>query len=86
MNKLKAFWYSLPPKVQATVVLFATTAGTFFAHTISESLLNPGGACWTWVCLRHTLTAAVLAGFVAAKTFYMRPGPGPNAANLGAAK
>ncbi|MGB6383580.1 MAG: hypothetical protein WBF25_00015 [Terriglobales bacterium] len=77
--KVKALWHSLPPKAQATIVILASTAGTFLGQTASQYFLEPSAACWQWHCLRHTLSAAILAGLVAAKAFYMRPGPGPQA-------
>ena len=84
IQRAKDFWHSLPPKVQATIVIGASAAGTFLGQTASQYLLDPSAACWQWHCLRHTLSAAGLAGIVAAKAFYMRPGPGaPKAIDAG---
>jgi hypothetical protein len=69
----KDFWGSLPQKVQAGVVVFASAAATFAGTAFS----NPG-SCWTLICIKHALGASVGAGLVALRAFYMRPGPGRN--------
>jgi hypothetical protein len=76
IQKLKNFWHSLPPKVQTTILIFESAAGTFLATTLTQYLTNPSAACWKWLCLRSALAGAVLAGGYAAKNFWMRPGPG----------
>ena len=76
--KIKNLWYSLPHQVQATAVVFATTAGAVLGQAASKYYLDPAAQCWKWVCLRHTLSAALFAGVIAARACYMRPGPGPN--------
>jgi hypothetical protein len=84
LSELKAVitstWHSLSPAWQATVVVAVSAAGTFLGDQAGRYLLDPSSACWTWPCLRHLLVAAVGAGVVAGKAFYMRPGPGPKAA------
>lgn len=67
MNKLKAFWASLPHPVQAGLILFATTAGTTLAHAIEESF------CFSTQCLKHYAASAIVAGVVAVRAFYMLP-------------
>lgn len=78
--KTKDLWHLLPSRLQATIVVGASVAGTFLGQKASQYLFDPGAACWTWGCTRHTLIAAGAAGFVAARAFYMRPGPGPKGA------
>ena len=68
MNKLKAFWASLPHAVQAIVVLFVTTAGTTIAHSIEDGVVPH-----TWADAKHMLGTAVVAGIVAVRAFYMLP-------------
>jgi len=82
VEKVKKLWHSLPPKVQATIVFGASAAGTFLGQKLSQWLLDPAAACWHWSCLRHTLAAALAAGIVAGRAFFMRPGPGPAGAAL----
>jgi hypothetical protein len=65
------FWYSLPHQVQAGMVLFATAAVTTLGQSIADG-------CWGWTCLKHAVGPAIAAGVIAVRTFYMRPGPGPN--------
>jgi hypothetical protein len=79
--KFLALWYSLPPKVQKAIIIGGSAAGTFLLHTASQYILNPAGACWTALCVRHLIVAAAGTGWAAGKFFYMRPGPGPNGAN-----
>jgi hypothetical protein len=69
-----AFWRSLPIPLQTWILVFASAAGTFLTNW-----LRSGPSCWTWVCLKGTLGAAVAAGIAAERLFKMRPGPGPHA-------
>jgi hypothetical protein len=68
IQKLKAFWASLPHAVQALVVLFVTTAGTTIAHSIEDGIVPH-----TWADAKHMLGTAVVAGIVAVRAFYMLP-------------
>lgn len=76
MNKAiqwgKDFWHSLDSKVQGLIVFALSTAAT----SLGDALTDPH-ACWQWTCIKHTLWVSVCAGIVAARTFYMRPGAGP---------
>lgn len=71
----KNFWHSLPHQVQAAVVVF-TAAGS---ASLGKILSDPSTACWQSGCVKHYLGAAVGAGLIALRAFYMRPGPGPHA-------
>jgi hypothetical protein len=75
MNKLiqraKAFWASLPHQVQAGVVIFSTSAGTVLGKEMQGWAF--GSPSFTWLCLRHDLGAASVAGFIALRAFYMFP-------------
>ena len=68
IQKLKAFWASLPHIVQAGVVLFVTTVGTTIAHSIEDGIFPH-----TWADAKHMLGTAVVAGIVAVRAFYMLP-------------
>lgn len=76
IQKIKTFWHSLPPKVQTTILIFESAAGTFLGTTAGQYLLDPDSACWKWKCLRLAIGGAIVAGAEAAKNFWMRPGPG----------
>ena len=85
MNKLRqqvlAIWRRIPPHFQATIIFFGTTLGTLLTNQVSKMLLEPSAACWHWQCIRHAVSAAILASFVATRAFYMRPGAGPQNLN-----
>ncbi len=68
---LKDFWHGLPPQVQAGIVIVAAAT----ASSLGKAITDPA-SCWQWSCWRHYLGAAVGAGIIAGKAFYMRPGPG----------
>jgi hypothetical protein len=71
VQQAKLFWAGLPHQYQACVVVFATAAGTTLGRELQELLL--GSESFTWLCLRHDLAAAAIAGAIALKTFYMFP-------------
>jgi hypothetical protein len=68
----KDFWHSLPQWIQAGAVVFAAAAGA----SLGKLLSDPSVSCWQPACLKHYLGAAIGAGLVALRAFYMRPGPG----------
>jgi len=68
IQKLKAFWASLPHIVQAGVVLFITTVATTLAHSIEDGIVPH-----TWTDAKHLLGTAVVAGVIAVRAFYMLP-------------
>lgn len=72
IQKLKAFWSSLPHPVQALVLSVATAMGTAVLHAASESF------CFDTVCLKHYIGVSVAAGLAAARAFYMVPNRGAN--------
>jgi hypothetical protein len=74
ISKLKALWNSLPHYVQAGITLFITMALTTLVKEL-EQLLS-GNEAFTWLLLRHDLAAAVAAGVIAVRTFYMLPNGG----------
>ena len=67
--RLRAAWNSLPSGVQATLMMAAAAAGT----SLGKALFDSDAACWQWHCLRHDLGAAIVAGFMAGRAFYMLP-------------
>jgi hypothetical protein len=70
-NKLKAFWASLPHQVQAAVVAFATAAGTVLGEELQA--LASGQQSFTVATVKHDLLAALAAGLLALRAFYMFP-------------
>ena len=68
IQKLKAFWASLPHVVQAAIVLFVSTAGTTIAHSIEDGIVPHN-----WVDVKHLLVSAIVAGIVAVRAFYLLP-------------
>src|SRR5580658_9707716 len=65
----QAFWRTLPPWLQGTIVAFVAA--------VSASL-GAAPSCWHFNCLKHTMGAAITAGGIAGKAFFMRAGPGPH--------
>lgn len=91
--KLQALWNRLPHKVQAAIVVGASAGLTTLSKELDQLL--SGNDAFTWLALRHDVAAAVMAGVVALKAFYMIPAgagqqqieeptivPGPLPANL----
>jgi hypothetical protein len=76
VQSLKDFWHSLPHQAQAGLVLFVSSAAT----ALGDAAVTSGGQFWHWAALKSTLGAAVGAGIVAVRAFYLRPGAGPKAA------
>ncbi len=76
MNRLKALWASLPHPVQAGITLFVSMALTTLSKEL-EQLLS-GNEAFTWLALRHDIAAAVMAGAVAVRAFYMLPNRPPS--------
>lgn len=67
----RAFWASLPHQVQAGVVVFATAALTTLSKELQALLF--GTAHFTRSSLQHDLGAAITAGILAVRAFYMLP-------------
>lgn len=67
MNKLKAFWNSLPHAAQAVIVLFAATAAGSVANAI-----NQPGACTSLSCIGHYAKAGLSTGIAAVAGLYMK--------------
>lgn len=76
IDEAKRIWHSIPPRIQTSILVFESAAGTFLGTTAGQYLLNPDSACWKWKCLRIAIGGAIVAGAEAAKNFWMRPGPG----------
>lgn len=70
----KSLWRKLPPKIQCGVVIVGSAAAT----SLGKILSDPSTSCFAWGCVKHYLGAAVGAGLIAGRAFFMRPGPGPN--------
>ena len=71
MNRLKAFWASLPSPVQAVLVAFSAAFFESLTHALSE-----GGMTFSKATVLHLLKGAIVAGVVAARAFYMLPNRG----------
>jgi hypothetical protein len=71
VQRAKAFWSSLPHQVQAIVIVFGTVTSTTLGHELQALIFGTGG--FTWPSLEHTITTSCLAGFIAARAFYMLP-------------
>lgn len=72
IQPVKNLWHSLPHQAQACLILFGSTVTT----ALGDAAVAAGGGFWHWAALKHTLGAAVGAGIVAVRAFYLRPGPG----------
>ena len=71
MNKLKAFWASLPHQVQALLILFGTGASTTLAKELQAYLA--GTLSFSVSSLEHDLGMAIVSGLTAVRVFYMLP-------------
>ena len=71
---LKRFWSSLPHQVQAGIIVFASMSLTTLSKELDQLL--SGNDAFTWLALRHDISAALVAGAVALKAFYMFPNRG----------
>jgi hypothetical protein len=69
----KALWASLPHQVQAALVVFATVASTTLGKELQTLIFGGGAAAFSWLSLKHDIAAACVAGFIAARAFYMLP-------------
>jgi hypothetical protein len=67
IQKLKAFWASLPHQVQVILLGVGTAALTAFLHAVEN------GNCYSADCLKHYVASAVAAGLAAGRAFYMLP-------------
>lgn len=82
MNKLKAFWASIPHPVQALIVAFASGFLAAAAHAYEDA-----GFHMSWGELHHLLPTFIAAGAGAARALYMVANkPSPVAVQAQAAK
>ncbi len=68
VNKLKAFWASLPHQVQALIVAFASGVAAAAAHAYEDA-----GFHMSWGELHHLLPTFIAAGVLAARALYKVP-------------
>jgi len=68
MNKLKAFWSSLPHQVQAAIIFGGSAALESVGHAISEGAIPS-----TPPELKHFALGALTTGATAAWAFYRLP-------------
>lgn len=68
MNKLKAFWASIPHPVQALIVAFASGFAAAAAHAYEDA-----GFHMSWGELHHLVPTFLAAGVAAARILYMVP-------------
>lgn len=81
IQKLKAFWASLPHLVQAGIVAFVSGFGAAAAHAYEDA-----GFHMSWGEVHHLLPTFIAAGVVAARALYMMPnGKGNGQAAFGQA-
>lgn len=74
--KLKALWIAakeawtgLPHQAQTAIVV-VVSAG---AQTLHKIATDPGTTCFTFLCIKRYIGAAVVAGVVAGRVFLMIP-------------
>lgn len=68
MNKLKAFWASLPHQAQAAIIVGASATGEFIEH-----IVEMGQFPHSLADAKHLAGRALAAGLVAAWAFYRLP-------------
>lgn len=68
MNRLKAFWSSLPHQTQALIVAFGSGMLAAAAHAYEDA-----GFHMSWGELHHLVPTFIAAGVVAARALYMNP-------------
>jgi hypothetical protein len=66
IQKLKAFWASIPHPVQALIVAFASGFGAAAAHAYEDA-----GFHMSWGELHHLAPTFLAAGVAAARALYM---------------
>jgi len=71
LTKIKKYWNKLPHELQAAAVIFTTAAGTTLAKELQALIFSSGA--FTWLSLKHDIAAALVAGALAARAFYMLP-------------
>lgn len=83
-DEAKRIWRKIPAKYQGGIVFITAAAITAIGKTLSAAFLDTDQPCFHWACIRHgvasSIAAGVAAGTAAARTFFMRPGPGPRPA------
>jgi hypothetical protein len=81
IDEAKRLWHKLEPKYQAGIVFITAASVTALGKTLAATFLDADHPCLQWGCIRHavgsSIGAAVTAGLVAGRAFFMRPGPGP---------
>lgn len=68
VQKIKAFWSSLPHQVQAGAVAFGSAAFVTVLQNAAK-----GEICSTWQCVHQHLSATISSGATALLAFYMKP-------------
>lgn len=69
IQKLQAFWASLPHYVQMLIIAFIGGCGA----EIGKIAADYPNICLSGLCLKHDIGLIVGAGVVAARAFYMLP-------------
>lgn len=72
MNRIKAFWNSLPHQVQVTIIGIATAASSAAVSEVKEWITVPN-PCFTLACIQAHWHTAIHAAVIAAVVFYMNP-------------
>ena len=69
MNKLKAFWASVPQSVKTGLVIFEGGA----SGALFQLFADPGAkVCFTKACLQHYIGAVLVGGWLAVRYYYTR--------------
>ena len=68
MNKIKAFWGSLPHELQTAVIIGLSAAGETLEHVIEM-----GHFPSDWPGVKHLIGRTIAAGLIAAWAFYRKP-------------
>ena len=68
IDRVKAFWASLPHQIQAGVVAFLCA----FGAAASQKFAEPN-TCYSLTCLWRYLPTFLSAGVIGVKLFYMQP-------------
>jgi hypothetical protein len=66
LNKIQAYWNSLPHEVQAAIMLFAGAAVAILKHNFADA-----HGCLTSICLKGYLWAALHGGLAAVVALYI---------------
>lgn len=67
INKIKAFWASLPHQIQGGIIAVASAVAGVLVHHYSDP------AAWSLAEVKHEVVTALAAGVGALRVFFMLP-------------